>query len=168
MGSLVAVKLALNHPTLVSKLILMGPPPQPASRGSYSRAALVRKHGMLSVVDTIVQAGTSAHVQLNKPLSIAAVRTSLLSQDAEGYAKACAALAGSAADAMDVRSLQMPVSFVTGAEDKVSLPALCHQYPEETGGGHVEVLNDVGHWHLFEDVEGAVKAVLAQIQQFIC
>lgn len=167
MGSLVAFKLALEHPDLVSKLILMGPPPSPlpeaGSQGSYTRAALVRKQGMLAVVDAITQAGTSVFVQQNNPLAIAAVRTSLLSQDAEGYAKACAALAGSAAESLDVKSLRIPVSFVTGEEDKVSPPALCQKYSEAIGGGNVQVLKDVGHWHLFEDVDRTVQAVLAQI-----
>jgi pimeloyl-ACP methyl ester carboxylesterase len=86
-----------------------------------------------------------------------------LSQDAEGYAKACAALAGSAGETLDVKSLRIPVSIVTGEEDKVSSPALCQKYSEATGGGHVEVLRNVGHWHLFEDVDQTVKAVLAQI-----
>lgn len=167
MGSLVALKLALEHPELVSKLILMGPPPSPlpeaGSQGSYARAALVRKQGMLAVVDAIVQAGTSAFVQQNNLLAIAAVRTSLLSQDAEGYAKACAALAGSATETLDVKRLRIPVSFLTGEEDKVSPPALCQKYSEATGGGNVQVLKDVGHWHLFEDVDRTVQAVLAQI-----
>ncbi|OJJ69693.1 hypothetical protein ASPBRDRAFT_46050 [Aspergillus brasiliensis CBS 101740] len=167
MGSLVALKLALQHPGLISKLILMGPPPNPlpeaGRQGSNARAALVRKEGMLAVVDAIVQAGTSAYVQQNKPLSICAVRASLLGQDPEGYAKACAALAASADDPLDIKSLRIPVSIVTGEEDKVSPPALCQKYSETTGGGHVDVLKDVGHWHLFEDVEGTVKAVLAQI-----
>lgn len=167
MGSLIALKLALEHPDLVSKLILMGPPPSPlpeaGSQGSYARAALVRKQGMLAVVDAITQAGTSIFVQQNNPLAIAAVRSSLLGQDAEGYAKACAALAGSAAESLDIKSLRIPVSFVTGEEDKVSPPALCQKYSEATGGGNVRVLKDVGHWHLFEDVDRTVQAVLAQI-----
>ncbi|CAG7924690.1 unnamed protein product [Penicillium olsonii] len=167
MGCLVALKLALAHTELVSKLILMGPPPSPlpeaGSQGSYARAALVRKQGMLAVVDAVTQAGTSAYVQKNKPLSVAAVRTSLLSQDAEGYAKACAALAGSAAETLDLKLLRIPVSFVTGEEDKVSPPALCQKYSELSGGGHVEILKDVGHWHLFEDVDRTVNAVLAQM-----
>lgn len=167
MGSLVALKLALEHPELVSKLILMGPPPnplpKPGSEGSHARAALVRSKGMLAVVDAITQAGTSAYVQQNNHLAIAAVRISLLSQDAEGYAKACTALAQSAHDILDVKSLKMPVFFVTGEEDKVSPPALCQKYSEATGGGHVEVLKDVGHWHLFEDTDRTVKAVLANI-----
>ncbi|KAJ6071437.1 hypothetical protein N7499_009451 [Penicillium canescens] len=167
MGSLVALKLALEYPELVSKLILMGPPPSPlpeaGSQASYARAALVRKQGMLGVVDAIIQAGLSTYVQQTNPLAVAAVRISLLSQDAEGYAKACAALAGSAGETLDVKSLRIPVSFVTGEEDKVSSPALCQKYSEATGGGHVEVLRKVGHWHLFEDVDQTVKAVLAQI-----
>ncbi|KAK4932278.1 hypothetical protein LTR66_015980 [Elasticomyces elasticus] len=167
MGSLVALKLALQHPKLVSKLILMGPPPNPLPeagvQGSYTRAAVVRKEGMLAVVDAITQAGTSAFVQQNNLLAVAAVRTSLLSQDAEGYAKACAALAGSASEILDVAQLRIPVSFVTGEEDKVSPPALCEKYSQATGGGHVEVLKNVGHWHLLEDVDQTVSAVLAQI-----
>lgn len=167
MGSLVALKLALQHPKLVSKLILMGPPPNPLPeagvQGSYTRAAVVRKEGMLAVVDAITQAGTSAFVQQNNLLAVAAVRTSLLSQDAEGYAKACAALAGSASETLDVASLRISVSFVTGEEDKVSPPALCEKYSQATGGGNVQVLKNVGHWHLFEDVDQTVSAVLAQI-----
>ncbi|KAJ5537687.1 hypothetical protein N7494_007166 [Penicillium frequentans] len=167
MGSLVALKLALNHPEAVSKLILMGPPPNPLPEagvnGSLSRASLVRNKGMTAVVDAIVQAGTSAYVQQHNALAIAAVRGSLLGQDAEGYAKACAALAGSASDVLDLSSLKAPVSFITGEDDKVSPPSLCKAYSEATGGGNVEVLNNVGHWHLFEDTDRTVKAVLSQI-----
>ncbi|CAG8931905.1 unnamed protein product [Penicillium salamii] len=167
MGCLVAFKLALQHPELVSKLILIGPPPNPLPeagvQGSHARAALVRKQGMSVVVDAITQAGTSAFVQENNLLAVAAVRTSLLGQDAEGYAKACAALAGSATEVLDVASLRILVSFVTGEEDKVSPPALCEKYSQATGGGNVQVLKNVGHWHLFEDVDQTVKAVLAQI-----
>ncbi|KAI9039878.1 bifunctional fumarylacetoacetate hydrolase/alpha/beta hydrolase family protein [Aspergillus affinis] len=167
MGCLVALKLALNHPELISKLILMGPPPNPlpesGAQGSYARAALVRKEGMLSVVDAITAAGTSTYVQQHKHLAVAAVRISLLGQNAEGYAKACAALAGSAADVLDVARLRVPVYIVTGEEDKVSPPALCQQYSQATGGGDVEVLPNVAHWHLFEDEDRVVRAVLAQI-----
>lgn len=167
MGCLVALKLALEHPDLVSKLILMGPPPSPLAeagvKGSYARAALVRKEGMQSVVDAIAGAGLSPYVHQNKPLTVAAVRISLLGQDAEGYAKACAALAGSAADPLDVSRLRIPVSILTGEDDKVSPPALCQQYSQATGGGHVEVLQNVAHWHLFEDEEGVVKTVLGQL-----
>lgn len=167
MGCLVALKLALEHPELVSKLFLMGPPPSPlpeaGSKGSYARAALVRKEGMLSVVDAITQTGISSYVHQNKPLAVTAARISLLSQDAEGYAKACMALAASAEEALDVTRLRIPVSILTGEEDKVCPPAVCHGYSQSTGGGYAEVLPNVGHWHLFEDEDRVVNAVLGQI-----
>jgi pimeloyl-ACP methyl ester carboxylesterase len=107
---------------------------------------------MMGVVDAIIQSGLSTSVQQNNPLAVAVVRISLLSQDAEGYAKACAALAGSGDEALDVESLRIPVSFITGEEDTVSPPALCRKYFKATGGEPVEVLKSVGHWHFFEDV----------------
>lgn len=167
MGCLVALKLALQHPQLVSKLILMGPPPSPlpeqGSKGAYARAALVRKQGMLAVVDAIAGAGTSSHVQENKPLSVAAVRMSLLGQDAEGYAKACMALAGSANETLDAKRLTCSLFILTGAEDKISPPGVCNKYVEATGGGRVEVLENVGHWHLFEDTVRCVESVSANV-----
>ncbi|RHZ52486.1 hypothetical protein CDV55_103912 [Aspergillus turcosus] len=163
MGCLVAMKLALEHPDLVSKLILMGPPPNPlpqaASQATYDRAALVREKGMLSVVDAITKGGTSTYVQEKKPLSIAAVRMSLLTQDAEGYAKACMALAGSAQDALDVKQLKCPVRIVTGDADKVGSPDVCKKYETSMQDAKTKVLANVGHWHLFEDVEGCLDAV---------
>lgn len=164
MGCLVAMEFALQHPELVSKLILMGPPPSPlpeaGSKATYDRAALVREKGMLGVVDAIVKAGTSTQVQETKPLSIAAVRMSLLSQDAEGYAKACMALAGSTKQTLDIKQLECPVHMVTGDADKVSPPDLCKKYAENIRNAQTKVLENVGHWHLFEDVEGCVDAVL--------
>ncbi|CAL5873156.1 uncharacterized protein PFLUO_LOCUS7425 [Penicillium psychrofluorescens] len=167
MGCLVAMKLALLHPELVSKLILMGPPPSPlpeaASKGTFGRAALVREKGMLGVVDAIIQAGTSALVQAKKPLSIAAARMSLLGQDPEGYAKACMALARSVDDKLEVEQLKCPVFILTGDEDKVSPPQLCQKYAADIKDAKTQVLKDVGHWHLFEDVEGCVDLVLANL-----
>ncbi|KAK3934806.1 hypothetical protein QBC46DRAFT_347261 [Diplogelasinospora grovesii] len=163
MGCLVALKLALTHPELVSSLVLMGPPPNPlpeaASQGTYARAATVREKGMLSVVEAIVKAATSAQTQSENPLGVAAVRLSLLGQDPEGYAKACMALAGSVSDSMDVKQLRCQTLIVTGDQDKVSPPAVCEKYAGEIAGAKVKVLENVGHWHLFEDVKGCVDAV---------
>lgn len=167
MGCLVAIRFVLDNPSLVSKLILVGPPPSPlpeaGSKGSYARAALARSKGMAAVVDAVASAGTSARTQASNPVAVSAVRLSLLGQDPEGYAKACAALAG-ATDTLDVSKIEPRTLIITGSEDKVSPPALCERYgdalPNTTG---VEVLADVGHWHVFEDPYGvadAVKAVL--------
>jgi hypothetical protein len=58
MGCFVALTLALKNPELVSKLVLIGPPPNPlpeaGQNGSIARAGLVRSSGMAAVVDAVV------------------------------------------------------------------------------------------------------------------
>jgi pimeloyl-ACP methyl ester carboxylesterase len=162
MGCLAAIKFTLDNPALVENLVLVGPPPSPlpeaASKGSYTRAALVRSKGMNAVVDTIVGTGTSSNTKKANPLAIAAVRISLLGQDPESYAKAVWALAN-ATQKLDVEAIEAKTLIVTGDEDKVSPPSLCEAYTSRIQGSTLVVLKDVGHWHVFEDIAGVAAAV---------
>ncbi|OJJ87453.1 bifunctional fumarylacetoacetate hydrolase/alpha/beta hydrolase family protein [Aspergillus glaucus CBS 516.65] len=165
MGSLVALKLAINHPELTSKLILMGPPPSPVPQagveGSIARANLVRSKGMLATADTVVNGATSAHTKDYNPVAMAAAKLSLMGQDPEGYANACLALARSGSETLDVSSIRIPTLILTGAEDAVGSPEVCRKYAESIVGAQVVVLPDVGHWHLFEDVRGVSGAIVS-------
>lgn len=161
MGCHVAVQLALSHPGLVSKLVLMGPPPSPlpeaGAKATHARAALVRSKGMSGVVDAVIGAGLSPSTHANNQLAVAATRLSLLGQDPEGYAKACTALAS--AEGLDYAKLQCPTLILTGADDKVSPPGLCEKYGSGVPQAAVDVLADVGHWHLFESSDLVVEKV---------
>jgi 2-keto-4-pentenoate hydratase/2-oxohepta-3-ene-1,7-dioic acid hydratase in catechol pathway/pimeloyl-ACP methyl ester carboxylesterase len=165
MGCLVAMDFALKHPELVSKLILLGPPPTPlpaaAAEGQVARARAVRVGGMKACVDAVAANGVSAKTKKVNSLAIAAVRASLLAQSPEGYAKGCTALGGSKDLTLDYTQLSMPTLIVTGSEDKVSPPTLVRKMEGGMKDVKVEVLSDVGHWHVFEDVEGVVRAVKA-------
>lgn len=162
MGCFVALTLAIQHPELVSKLVLIGPPPNPlpgaGQNGSIARAALVRASGMAAVVDAVAEAATSAKSKSANPLAIAAVRMSLLGQDPEGYAKGCTALAG-VSQALPVGQIKSPTLIITGDEDKISSPRVCETYAAEIKGAKLCVLPQVGHWHNFEDIEGVATAV---------
>ena len=120
MGCLIALTYALAHPDRVNKLILLGPPPSPlpaaAATAQRARATAVRKGGMRACADAVTAAGTSQHTQKENALAVAAVRASLLSQDPEGYAKGCAALAGSADVTLNVEEIggEVEVCLVTG------------------------------------------------------
>lgn len=165
MGCLVALRFALEHPDLVKNLVLMGPPPSPlpeaGATASYSRAALVREKGMLGVVDAIAEAGISDSSKDRNPLALAATRLSLLSQDPEGYAKACTALADSHADVIDISALRCRTLVITGSEDKVSPPELCKKMNAQMLNCEgVVVLPNVGHWHLYEDAENVCMSVV--------
>jgi pimeloyl-ACP methyl ester carboxylesterase len=162
MGCLVAMKFALDNPDLLKKLVLIGPPPsplpKPASDGSYARAALARSKGMSAVVDAVVGAGTSERTKKENPVAVTAVRLSLLGQDPESYAKACQALAGATSD-LQVEGLATSTLIVTGDEDKVSPPALCEKYVARMRDARHVVLPGVGHWHVYEDVQGVARSV---------
>ncbi|RGP81456.1 bifunctional 4-hydroxyphenylacetate degradation enzyme [Fusarium longipes] len=162
LGCLAAIKFTLDNSSLVGKLVLVGPPPSPlpeaASKGAYSRAALARSEGMRAVVDAVVDAGVSEYSKKENPIAIAAVRLSLLGQDPESYAKAVWALAGATRE-LKVEQIQAKTLIITGDEDKVSPPSLCQKYASRIQDARHVVLNNVGHWHIFENVNGVAKAV---------
>ncbi|TFK53072.1 fumarylacetoacetate hydrolase-like protein [Heliocybe sulcata] len=162
MGCYIAEYVATHNPSAVSKLILLGPPPPALAdagrQGSHARAATVRKGGMIAVADTVVGGGTSAKTQSSNPLGVSVARLSLLSQDPEGYAKGCTALA--TAPVVDPSKIKAQTLIITGTEDKVSPPEMARKLAGSiAGGGRTEVLADVGHWHIYEDPEGVAKYV---------
>ncbi|KAL4805446.1 hypothetical protein BDV18DRAFT_165780 [Aspergillus unguis] len=163
MGCLIALKLAIENPTLVNSLILLGPPPSPlpgpGSAGSFARAEIVRSQGMLAVVDAVINAGLSSKTKAENPLGVAATRLSLLSQDPEGYAKACMALARSTDETLEVEHIKAKTLILTGTQDAVSPPALVEKYKGRISCSETVVLEDVAHWHLFEDVKGTSEAI---------
>lgn len=167
MGCLVALLLASQNPGLVKTLVLLGPPPAPlppaAAEASVQRAATVRKEGLRNVAIAVSRAATSAKTQSERPLSLTAVQMSLLSQDPEGYAKGCTALANAKDLNIDLAEVGKTVTkalIITGAEDKVSPPAHVEKMTATLGSAERVILPDVGHWHVFEDVEGVSKALL--------
>ncbi|KAL6705055.1 hypothetical protein ACN47E_007314 [Coniothyrium glycines] len=163
MGCLIAVQYALQHPEKVSKLLLLGPPPSPLPdayrRATFARAEMVRTQGMHAIIDAVVTTNTSQKTKTTNQLALTAIRLSLLGQDPEGYAKACAALART--PALDFSVLQAKTLIITGSDDQISSPDLCKKYVVEAlkGNAGLEVLPGVGHWHIFEDVEGVVGAI---------
>jgi pimeloyl-ACP methyl ester carboxylesterase len=162
MGCLVAIDFAANHPEKVKQLILLGPPalpfPEEGVAALRTRAELVRREGMVGIADKIAQAGTSAQTQTKNPIAVAAVRMSLLGQDKEGYAKACTALAD--AEVPKYEKLRVKTVIVTGSEDGVAPVEACEDIVEKLNGkGLLEVLEGVGHWSVFEDLEGVAKVV---------
>lgn len=163
MGCLVALDFVLNNPSWVNKLVLLGPPPSPlpeaGSKASHARAELARTQGMEAVADTVATVGTSDKTKRENQLAFTAVKLSLLGQDPEGYAKACTALA-EATNTLDVSKVKAETYIITGAEDKVSPPQLCHSYQEKMPNViSVQALDQVGHWHVFEDLSAVGKAV---------
>ncbi|KAK4696159.1 hypothetical protein P7C71_g1710, partial [Lecanoromycetidae sp. Uapishka_2] len=165
LGGLIAMNFALKHPSLVTKLVLIGPGPSPlpaaASEATLKRAAAVRAGGMQAsgVAEMVANAATSSFTKASRPLVLTAVRASLLSQDPEGYAKGCMALARTASTTLELERLKMPTLIVAGDEDKISSLEWARKMEARMPNVKVEVLKGVGHWHCYENFEGVSNAV---------
>lgn len=162
MGCLVAIAFAIAHPEKVERLILIGPPVLPFPKEGVetlrARAELVRREGMLSIAEKIALSGTSLQSQTKNPLAMAAVMLSLQGQDREGYAKACTALAE--AEVLDWGRVQARVTVITGSDDGVAPIDGCRKVMGKLGRrGEMEVLEGVGHWSVFENLEGVARMV---------
>jgi pimeloyl-ACP methyl ester carboxylesterase len=164
LGCLIAMAYAVDHPSRIERMILMGPPPCPlpeaAKLGMANRAESVRDKGMMAsgVADAVSEAGTSSATKVYHTVSFAAVRASLLTTNPEGYAKACTALAAITSP-LSVEKLNMPILLITGDEDKTSPVKVVTDLHEKLPNSKLEVLRHTGHWHIYENSEGISRAI---------
>jgi pimeloyl-ACP methyl ester carboxylesterase len=165
-GCLVAVKFALAHPEKVGKLILLGPPLTPLEAttiDAYKLADRVRESGIACDIDERINLTTSKKTKTSNPLAMAAIRMLLLGQDPEGYAKALTALGD--AHGLDFPAVQATTLFVTGTEDYLSPPQLCEKFKAKMNAkASLRVLENVGHWHVFEDLAGVADVIRDFVQ----
>lgn len=165
MGCLVALCFAAQYPERVQRLILLGPArypvPAAAAEGQSKRAAAVRAGGLRMIAETVATNGTAERTRAKNLAAYSAVKAILMSQDPEGYAKACSALGGASGLEVDLAKLTMPVLVVTGDEDKVSPITACRSLCERLSDAKLEVVAAVGHWSAIEDPK-AVGQVVAR------
>jgi pimeloyl-ACP methyl ester carboxylesterase len=106
---------------------------------------------MQAIADAIVQAATSTETRMKRPVTVAAVRESVMRQCPEGYARSCEAL--SEAQSADLSKIACPVLLVTGDEDAIAPPQAVRGIGERIAGAQVEVLARCGHWTTYEKPE---------------
>lgn len=164
MGTLVARKLAAEHPERVAKLALLGAvaePPEAARQAQRDRAAVLRSQGTSAVAPGVVANAVSGQSRTERPLAAALVRELVMRQPAEGYAQNCEALAESGP--ADPVSSGIPLLLVTGSEDKVGPAAVSEDLAAQHGDAQVHVLDGIGHWTALE----APDEVTALLRAFL-
>ena len=161
LGTIVCQHLAARHPRLVRSLALFGPlaaPPEAARPGIAARGAKARSEGvagMQAIAEAIVQAATSVDTRSNRPVTVAAVRESLMRQDPEGYARSCEALAE--AQPADAAAIRSPTLLVTGEDDAVAPPQTVRALADRLRGARVVVYPRCGHWTTYERPEECAR-----------
>jgi len=160
MGTIVCFHIALRNPKLVKSMALLGPLLAPADAGRQGlrdRAAMARAQGMQPIADAIVQASTSAATRREQPVAIALIREMLMRQDAEGYARACEALADAAPP--DVAPIKCPTLLLTGDEDPIATATGMRAIGARLAGSRTRVVAKCGHWATFERPKETASAL---------
>ncbi len=165
LGTLVLQELAARHPARVASLALLGinrGPSEERRAAMRERARQVASGGIGPMINTLMQAGPSAHTRANAPLTMGLLREMLLAQDPQAYAWTCEAMA--AASRPQLQAWDGPLLLVAGADDKASPPEISQALAAERPGTRIVVLPECGHWMPIErpaEVARELRAFLA-------
>ena len=172
MGTIVCQHIAVNQPSLVRSLALLGAlaEPYPDMRtGMTQRAATARTEGMFGIAEGISAFALSASSQETQPVTVAYVREGVAAQNAEGFARNCTALAN--AQAARAELIRCPALLVSGDEDQVTPLHGARALAAKLGGGQtdvrVEALSRCGHWPMLErtaDCQRLLRDFLARVR----
>ncbi|KZP22785.1 putative hydrolase [Athelia psychrophila] len=161
MGGLVATTFAATYPDVVDNLLLVGATKSFAEAGKQAltgRAKTVRESGLDPVAAQILVGGLAELTKSSKPLVKSYVKLSITTSPPEGYALACLGLA--AASEPDYSKISAGKTVIlAGKEDKTSPAATTEFLHEQIKGSEIIWLENVGHWHGVEDVEGTANAL---------
>lgn len=153
-GTIIALLLAAKAPELVRSLTLFGAMAEPVPEqrvNMRARAALAREQGMFETAEMISNAALSASTKEQQPVTVAYVRDSIVSQDAEGFARNCIALAE--AQSAQLHLVQCPTLIINGDEDIVTPLSGARSLASKLKTVRVETLSRCGHWPTLERSE---------------
>ncbi len=167
-GTLICQQLAVKAPSLVRSLALFGAllePSQAMRDNMRARATAARETGLFDIAEAISEFALSASTRQTQPVTVAYVRESIASQDAEGFARNCIALGE--AQAARTELIRCPVLVVNGDEDMVTPLSGARQLADRLHDARVEVLGRCGHWPMLErtaESQRALAGFLARVR----
>lgn len=161
-GGLVAQGLAAQRPDLARALILCDTAHRIGTAESWSaRIDAVRKDGIASIADAILERWFSQAFRERAPVELAGYRNMLTRTPGEGYVGTCAALRD--ADLTETtRELKQPTLCLVGSEDGSTPPDLVKSMSVLIPGSSFEIVAEAGHLPCIERPD----IVAARIQAF--
>jgi 3-oxoadipate enol-lactonase len=140
LGGAVGLRLAIDHPDRVERLVLACTAVQFGEPAQWiERAATVRAHGLGAIVDAVLARWFTPGFD-----AVAAYREHFLNADPEGYARCCEALAG-----FDVRdaigAITAPTLAIAASEDPTTPPAVVDVVARGIPGARFEVIRYGAH-----------------------
>jgi len=162
-GSFIALTVALRHPDLLERLVLVGTgaafsePGRAAFRGMAERA---RSGGGLELLaETAMRRLFSPEFQDTQPQLTAERRSRFLATDPQVFTAACDALASLDLRA-DVPNLTLPVLILVGAKDEATPPPMARELAGLLPNARLRELPGLAHVPQLQDPSTCAAAVI--------
>lgn len=164
-GAFMAATLAIRHPGIAAKLVLVGCGVafSELGRAAFRQMSLAaREHGLQAVADTAMRRLFSPEFQANHPDLIAERKEHFLSTDLDTFHDACSALA-----TLDLRAglprIEVPVMILAGEHDEATPPAMASEMVDALPDAHLCLLKGCAHVPQLQEP----VAFLSAIREFI-
>jgi 3-oxoadipate enol-lactonase len=158
LGGAVGMRLALDEPERVEKLVLCSTSARFATPESWQeRAATVRRNGVAAVADVVLERWFTPAFR-----DVRRYREMLLSIPSEGYARACEAVRDWDARG-ELDDISAPTFAIAGAEDPSTPPADLEAIVAEIPGAELLVVGDARHLVNVERADEFNDAVAAHL-----
>lgn len=161
-GGMIAQALAVARPDLVSAAIFSNTGMTIGTADNWNqRIDTVRRDGIASIADAIVERWFSPDYMARDPDGFAGYRAMLVRTPAEGYARVCEAIrdADLTATAADITQ---PVICIAGEQDKSTPPEVVRTLAAALPDARFTLLPGVGHLPCIEQ-PGAILTALADL-----
>lgn len=165
-GGLIVQGTALHAAERLLGLVLCNTAPRMGDAAMWaSRIENVRKSGMASLADAIMERWFSPHYREDFPDDLAGWRNLFLRSDADGYAATCATLRDT--DLSDaIASINLPTLIVAGEAD-LAAPVELVRNCTRIGGSRFEILLATGHIPSIEQPERLAALMLSFFKEAI-
>lgn len=155
MGGMVGQGLAVRHPELLRGVVLANTTaryPAEAAPVWASRIAAVEAGGVDAVADGVVERYLGASFRAAHPDLVAALRSTLLRSNRDGYLGCCYAVAE--VDWLDrLDTIRLPTLVIAGSDDAGTTPAMGRAIAERITDARFEVIEGASHLSVAEQPE---------------
>ena len=144
-GGMVGMWLAVNHKSRFEKMALCNTSPyMPGVETWAERAATARQQGMAALEPAVIDRWFTSGFQTASPERVERVRRQILSTPGGGYGGCCAAI-GAMDQREAIKSIDLPVLVIAGADDPATPPEHGGLIAESIAGAKLVVLDDAAH-----------------------
>ena len=164
LGGMINRRLAMDHPELVSSLIILNSPHERSPEGQAlveQRAADTGAGGQGATLDATIERWFTAGYIASHPKEIQMVRDWVLANNADSYAQCRLVLAHGVKELVRPKpAISHPTLVITCEKDSGSTPAMSHALASEIEGAKTLVVPGLQHMGLMERPELFIQPTL--------